>query len=69
MNKFTHTATIKGKIYNRGAKKEVKIRYTKNYIIDEHKIKYRLSDGSVIGERYSIWELDLSTIKGINNEL
>ncbi|MFY4844593.1 hypothetical protein ACOTVP_08650 [Aliarcobacter butzleri] len=68
MKKFTHTAIIKGKMYNRGAKKEVKIRYTNSYIIDEFKTKYKRYTGNVVGARYHIWQLDLSSIKELNND-
>lgn len=64
-NNFTHTATIIGVAYNRGRKYRVSIRYLNSYIVDEHRTKYKRDSGSIIGERFAIWKLDLESIKEI----
>ena len=63
MSKLTHTGIEVGRAYNKGIKREIKLRETKNYYISEYGTKYRKSDGSIPSEIYPIFKLDLSTIK------
>ena len=63
MSKLTHTGIEVGRAYNKGMKREIKLRETKNYYISEYGIKYRKGDGSRVGERFVIFKLDISSIK------
>ena len=65
MKKMTHIGMVVGIAYNRGITREVKLRETKNYYISEYETKYRKGDGSVTGERFATFELDISTIKAL----
>ena len=65
MKKITHIGIEIGIAYNRGLKREIKIRETKKYYISEYGTKYRKNDGSITGERFAIFELDISTIKAL----
>lgn len=63
MSKITHTGIEVGIAYNRGIKRKLKLRETKNYYISEYGTKYRKGDGSLVGEKFPIFSLDISTIK------
>ena len=65
MRKMTHKALEIGIAYNKGMSKMIKIRETKNYYISEYGTKYRKNDGSIVGERFAIFKLDISTIKAL----
>ncbi len=65
MKKMTHIGMVVGMAYNRGITREVKIRETKNYYISEYRTKYRKDDGSIPGERFPVFKLDISTIKAL----
>ena len=65
MKKMTHIAMEVGIAYNRGIKREIKIRETKNYYISEYGTKYRKGNGSLVGERFATFSLDISTIKAL----
>ena len=68
MKKITHIGIEVGLAYNRGITREVKLRETKNYYISEYGTKYRKNDGSITGERFAIFELDISTIKEMESK-
>ena len=63
MKKMTHKGMVVGNVHNRGITKEVKLRETKKYYISEYGTKYRKDTGSITGEKFPIFELDISTIK------
>ena len=65
MKKTTHIGMEVGIAYNRGLKRKIKLRETKNYYISEYGTKYRKNDGSRVGERFATFELDISTIKAL----
>ena len=65
MKKMTHIGMEEGMAYNRGIKREIKLRETKNYYISEYGIKYRKGDGSRVGERFVIFKLDISSISAL----
>ena len=65
MKKTTHIGVEVGIAYNRGIKREIKLRETKNYYISEYGTKYRKGDGGRVGERFVIFKLDISTIKAL----
>ena len=65
MKKITHIGIEVGTAYNRGIKREIKLRETKNYYISEYGTKYRKDDGSIVGERFPTFNLDISTIKAL----
>ena len=61
MRKITHIGMEIGMAYNRGIKREKRLRETKNYYISEYGTKYRKNDGSVIGERFGIFKCHWDT--------
>lgn len=63
MSKMTHTGMEVGCAYNRGLKRKLKLRETKNYYISEYGTKYKKGNGSIVGERFATFSLDISTIK------
>ena len=63
MKKMTHIGMEVGRAYNKGMKREIKLRETKNYYISAYGTKYRKDDGSITGEKFPIFKLDISTIK------
>ena len=65
MSKLTHTGIEVGRAYNKGIKREIKLRETKNYYISEYGTKYRKGDGGRVGERFVIFKLDISSIKAL----
>ena len=65
MKKITHIGIEVGRAYNKGIKREIKLRETKNYYISEYGTKYRKYDGSIVGERFATFNLDISTIKAL----
>ena len=65
MSKLTHIGIDVGRVYNKGMKREIKLRETKNYYISEYGTKYRKNDGSLVGERFATFKLDISTIKAL----
>ena len=65
MKKITHIGIEIGIAYNRGIKREIKLRETEKYYISEYGTKYRKSDGSITGETFAIFKLDISTIKAL----
>ena len=65
MKKMTHIGMEVGIAYNRGIKREIKLRETKNYYISEYGTKYRKNDGSITGERFATFKLDISSIKAL----
>ena len=62
---MTHKGLVVGNAYNRDIIKEVKLRETKKYYISEYRTKYRKDDGSIVGERFATFKLDISTIKAL----
>ena len=62
MSKMTHTGIEVGCAYNKGIKRKLKLRETKKYYISEYGTKYRKDDGSIVGERFATFRLDISTI-------
>ena len=62
---MTHTGMQVGMAYNQGMKREIKLRETKNYYISEYGTKYRKDDGNIVGERFSTFKLDKSSIKAL----
>ena len=65
MQKMTHIGMEVGMAYNRGKKREIKFRETKKYYISEYGTKYRKYDGSIVGERFATFKLDISTIRAL----
>ena len=65
MKKITHIGTEVGIAYNRGIKREIKLRETEKYYISEYGTKYRKNDGSITGQRFATFKLDISTIKAL----
>ena len=65
MKKMTHIAMEVGRSYNQGLKREIKLRETEKYYISEYRTKYRKDDGSIVGERFATFKLDISTIKAL----
>ena len=65
MKKMAHIAMVVGMAYNRGIKREIKLRETKNYYISEYGTKYRKNDGSIISEGFPTFKLDISTVKAL----
>ena len=65
MSKMTHTGIEVGMAYNRGIKRKLKLRETKNFYISEHGTKYRKGDGSIVGESFPVFNLSISTIKAL----
>ena len=65
MSKITHIGMEVGCAYNKGIKREIKLRETKNYYISEYGTKYRKGDGGRVGERFATFSLDISTIKAL----
>ena len=65
MKKMTHIGIEVGMAYNRGIKRKLKLREAKNYYISEYGTKYRKNDGSLVGERFATFSLDISTIKAL----
>ena len=63
--KITHIGMEIGITYNRGIKREIKLRETKKYYISEYGTKYRKDEGSVTGERFATFKLDISTVKAL----
>ena len=63
MKKMTHIGMEEGMAYNRGIKREIKLRETKMYYISKYGTKYRKVDGSIIGEGFPTFNLNISTIK------
>ena len=63
MKKMTHIGMVVGMAYNRGIKREIKLRETKMYYISEYGTKYSKDDGNITGERFPTFYLDISTIK------
>ena len=63
MKKMTHIGMEVGMAYNRGRKREIKLRETIKYYISEYGTKYRKDTGSITGEKFPTFELDISTIK------
>ena len=63
MKKMTHIGMEEGMAYNRGIKREIKLRETKMYYISEYGTKYRKDDGTITGERFPIFKLNILTIK------
>ena len=62
---MAHIAMVVGMAYNRGIKREIKLRETKNYYISEYGTKYRKNDGSIISEGFPTFKLDISTVKAL----
>ena len=65
MKKMTHTGMEVGRAYNQGMKREIKLRETEKHYISEHRTKYRKDDGSIVGERFATFKLDISSIKAL----
>ena len=65
MSKMTHTGIEVGCAYNKGIKRKLNLRETKNFYISEYGTKYRKGDGSIIGERFATFSLAISTIKAL----
>ena len=65
MKKMTHIGMEVGRSYNQGMKRERKLRETEKYYISEYGTKYRKDDGSIVGERFATFSLDISTIKAL----
>ena len=65
MKKMTHIGMEVGRAYNQGMKRERKIRETEKYYISEYGTKYRKDDGSIVGEGFATFRLDISTIKAL----
>ena len=63
MSKMTHTGIEIGCAYNKGIKRNLKLREAKNFYISEYGTKYRKSDGSIVGERFATFSLSIPTIK------
>ena len=66
--KQTHIGTVEGLAYMRGHKKQYNFRETKKYWICQYGIKYNKKDGSLVGEKYPLSRLCISSLKMINNE-
>ena len=65
MKKMTHIGMVVGMAYNWGIKREIKLRETKMYYISEYGTKYRKDDGSIVGERFATFKLDISSISSL----
>ena len=63
--KMTHIGMVAGRAYNQGMKRERKLRETEKYYISEYGTKYRKDDGSIVGERFATFKLDISSIKAL----
>ena len=63
MSKITHTGIEVGCAYNKGMKREIKLRETKNYYISEYGTRYNKTTGRWLGEKFPTFSLDISTIK------
>ena len=63
--KMTHIGMEIGRAYNQGMKIERKLRETEKYYISEYGTKYRKDDGSIVGERFATFKLDISSIKAL----
>ena len=66
MKKITHIGVEKGIAYNRGLDSFMELRETKNYWITKYGRKYSKQNGRWVGERFPTFELDISTIKELN---
>ena len=64
MKKMTHIGMQIWRAHNQSLKRELKLRETKNYYIYEYGTKYK-KDGSIVGERFSAFKLDISSIKAL----
>ena len=65
MQKMTHIGMEVGMEYNQGIKRKIKLRETKKFYISTHGTKYRKNDGSVAGDKFATFKLDISTIKAL----
>ena len=65
MSKMIHIGMEVGIAYNRGIKREIRLRETKNYYISEYGTKYRKDDGSIAGQRFATFKLDISSISSL----
>ena len=65
MKKIIHIGMEVGIAYNQGIKREIKLRETEKYYISEYGTKYRKNDGSIVGERFATFKLDISSIKAL----
>ena len=63
--KMTHIGMVAGRAHNQGMKIERKLRETEKYYISEYGTKYRKDDGSIVGERFATFKLDISSIKAL----
>ena len=63
--KMTHIGMVAGRAYNQGMKIERKLRETEKYYISEYGTKNRKDDGSIVGERFATFKLDISTVKAL----
>ena len=64
--KQTHTGIVKGKAYMRGYNQQYRLRETKKYWICQYGLKYRKTDGALLGEKFAVSQLDLTSIKKLN---
>lgn len=60
---MTHIANEVGIAYNRGTTRKIRIRETKLYWVSQYGTKYRKESGSIVGGRYSTFELDINSIR------
>ena len=62
---MTHTGNVTYGDYGNvtGKTKRVELRQTKNFWVDIYGLKFRKSDGSVVGVRSAFVTLDLNSIK------
>ena len=65
MKKITHIGNEIGIVYNRGMFRQVQLRETKKYWINEYGIRYCKNDGSIAGERFATFKLEIESIKEI----
>ena len=63
---MTHIGLERGIAYNKGLDRTIELRETKNYWITKYGRKYNKTTGSWTGEKFSTFELDISTIKELN---
>ena len=63
MSKMTHIGMEVGMAYNRGLKREIKLRETEKYYISEYGTKYRKNDGYINRKGFVAFKLDISSIK------
>lgn len=64
--KQTHTGIVKGKAYMTGYDKQYRLRETKNYWICQYGLKYRKTDGELVGKNFAVSRLDLTSIKKLD---